>query len=212
MVKFTYYKFKEIRKVILRENDRDYISEIGENRVIISAPHGVTQRRLGRLKVAELGTIPVAKIVANETKSNLIVKTRNLNDDANFDYKSKYRQEIKRIIRIKKCRYLLDIHGMSKNREYDINLGIHLGQNIKVNEKLFDEVLKIFKKNNFTISIDQPFCAGYQTISGYFAKKYQIWTMQIEINCDITNNPINITKCNRLVNTLIEITNLLNSN
>lgn len=157
--------------------------------------------------MAELGTIPVAYLISKETNSNLILKTQNLNDDANFDDVSDYRDEIYKMIEDRNCKYLFDIHGMAKSRKYDINLGINFGQNININVNLFNKIIEMFEKQNFSVSIDQPFSAGPRTISGNCAKKYKIFTIQIEINCDITNNPKNIEKCNRLITTLINIIN-----
>lgn len=204
MKDFTFSQFKKIRKDILSAKHYDFVSYSGENNVIISAPHGVSQLRLGKLKCAEIGTIPVAVLVAQNTKSNLILKTQNLYDDANFDSVSKYRDAISNIIKQKNCKFLFDIHGMAKTRDCDINLGINFGQNIAVDRDLFDKLVYDLESAGFSVSVDQPFAAGQQTICGSFSKKYEIFTVQIEINCDITNNSDNIVKCNRLVSTLVD--------
>lgn len=207
MINFTFYQFNNIRKDILRDCKASYICKHGNNKVIVSAPHGVSQVRLGKLKVAELGTIPVAYLISEATDSTVILKTQNVNDDANFDNISDYKNEIYKIIEERNCKYIFDIHGMSKSRKYDINLGINFGQNINSNIDLFNKIINMLEEQNFSISIDQPFSAGPQTISGSCAKKYNIFTIQIEINCDITNNPQNIKRCNKLVSTLIKIIN-----
>ena len=60
------------------------------------------------------------------------------------------------------------------------------------------------ENQNFVVEIDKPFMASYTTISGYFSKELGIWTMQIEINSGITNDPKNIEKFNLLASTLID--------
>ncbi len=203
MKKLSFYKFYKTRKDILNKNQKDFLCDLGSNKILISAPHGVSQVRLGKLKVAEMGTIPITYFVAKNTDSNMILKTQNLNDDANFDSKSTYRDKISSLIENGKCKFLFDIHGMAKSRDCDINLGINFGQNVKNNIALFNKLVENLEKAKFSVSIDQPFCAGCQTISGYFAKTNNIWTIQVEINCSITNEPKNIEKCNLLIETLI---------
>lgn len=207
MKKFTFDEFKNIREKFLSENKDDFTLIIGSNNILISAPHGVSQVRLGRLKVPELGTIPIAYLLSQNTNSNLIVKTQNLNDDVSFDTSSKYRDEIQYLIKTKRCKYLFDIHGMAKTRQVDVNLGINFGQNIKADKKLLDILVNNLKLENFSFTIDQPFCGRPQTISGHFAKKSSVWAIQVEINCAITNDPNNIDKCNHLVETLIKTIN-----
>ena len=172
--------------------------------MLISAPHGVPQTRLGKLKVAEIGTIPVATLFAQNTNSNLLIKTKNSHDDANYDTDCEYRKALENIIKNQKIKYLIDIHGLAKFRPFDINLGSNFEQNTKQNPKLLISLKNALESAGFSVSIDEPFCAGPQTIAGFFAKQYGIWSIQIEINCDITNNPKNIDKCNQLINTLID--------
>lgn len=56
----------------------------------------------------------------------------------------------------------------------------------------------------FTTSIDNPFMGSINKISGYFAEKYKIWTLQIEINCGITNYRKGIGRYNQLLDILTE--------
>lgn len=48
--------------------------------------------------------------------------------------------------------------------------------------KTFEKV----KKEKFVVSVDNPFCGGAKTIAGTFGG--DIWTIQVELNYDITNN------------------------
>lgn len=203
-VKFSFDEFQNIRKNLLKENTANHIYFQTNSSVLISAPHGVTQLRLGKIKHAELGTIPTAVIMANATNANLIIKTKNNNDDANFDNDCEYRVRIDEAIRTQNIKYLIDFHGLAKHRTCDINIGINFGQNISKNIQMFNSLKNALESDDFIISIDEPFDAGPRTISGYFAKKYGIWSVQIEINCSITNERKNIIKCNKLLNTLID--------
>ena len=60
-------------------------------------------------------------------------------------------------------------------------------------------------ENDFKVSIDQPFMGGSRTISGTMINKFNnIWTIQIEINCAITNRKENFDLNIKLLNTLID--------
>ena len=108
-VKFSFDEFQNIRKNLLKENTANHIYFQTNSSVLISAPHGVTQLRLGKIKHAELGTIPTAVIMANATNANLIIKTKNNNDDANFDNDCEYRVRIDEAIRTQNIKYLIDL-------------------------------------------------------------------------------------------------------
>ena len=201
----SFKTFSNIRKDTLKAyGEDDHIFKQTNSSVLISAPHGVPQTRLGRLKVAEIGSIPMAAIFAQNTNSNLLIKTKNNHDDANYDTDCEYRKTLAEIIKKQNIKYLIDIHGLAKFRPCDINLGCKFSQNTKPNQKLFLSLKSALESADFTVFVDEPFCAGPKTISGYFAKNFNIWTVQIEINCDITNNPKNISKHNLLLNTLTD--------
>ena len=193
---FSYNKFNKNRKAFLKENkDKDFVYINSKSRVLISAPHGVPQTRLGIPKYQELGSIAFALELYNRLNTKFIAKTKNNFDDANFDehspYKTKIFQEIDNID------YILDFHGLARYRGMDINLGINFGRNIKSNVLLYEKLVKILKENKFIVTIDTPFCAHSQTIAGTFNKN--AWTLQVEINSDITNNFKNKNKLENLL-------------
>lgn len=185
---FSFKEYSKNRRKFLKVNSKkDFVIENGKIPFFISAPHGVSQVRLGKLKYRELGSLAVALELQKRTGAYLIAKTKNCNDDANFDAVSPYKEELKRQIKKHKIKYLIDIHGLKKSRDIDINLGTNFGQNIKTNEKLFDFLFEGFKQRGFDVSVDQPFCGDVDTVSGNVAKNCKIWAIQIEINCKYTN-------------------------
>lgn len=138
-------------------------------------------------------------ILADGLKSNLIIKTQNNNDDANFDEKSEYRDKIEQLISTVGVKYIIDIHGMKKSRDCDINLGVNFGNNIKTNLNLYDKLHKELQNSGFNVKTDEPFKASTRTIAGHFAKNFNVWTIQVEINCGITNESKNNEKVNQLL-------------
>ena len=200
----NFNKIHDFRKQFIANNkSKDHVVIEGNSNVLISAPHGVSQVRLGKYKLAEIGALAAALYLHKESNSYFIAKTQNNNDDANFDDKSLYKSSIEKLIKNKKVKYIIDIHGLSPKRDCDINLGTHLRNNIKTNEKIFNNLYEALVENGFVTKIDQPFMAGKQTICGSFANKLpKIWTLQIEINCAITNKKENVEKFKRLLTIL----------
>lgn len=212
MIDISFKSKTKIRKSFLLENiDKDFASFVENSKILVSVPHAVSQIRLGKYKVAEIGTLAFGYILAQKLKSNFIVKTQNNNDDANFDENSAYRDKIKQLISAVGVKFILDIHGMRKSREYDVSLGINFGNNIKSNIELYDALVNELNKEGFKVGTDEPFKASKRTISGYFAEEYNIWTIQIEINCGITNESKNNTRANKLLDCLVKVFKSINN-
>lgn len=171
-------------------------------------PHGIVQTRLEKQKGAEIGTIPMGRLVAENTDSHIIIKTKNNYDDANFDNNLPYRDTIDEIIKKHKIKYLIDFHGLSRKCPFDINLGTRIGKNINASPRALEKLLR-FLAPEFTLGLDQPFMATSRTISGHYADKYNIFTLQVEINCGLTNTYKTIDKFNRLVQIFSEWINSL---
>lgn len=202
------YAFKQLHNermnfLVINKN-KDNVVINGNNNILLSAPHGVSQVRLGKPKHSEIGSLTTALFLQKHTDSFLIAKTKNNCDDANFDEKSRYKENLINLIKQHKIKYLIDIHGLAPNRECDINLGTHLGKNIISNVDLLDDLQQRLFDNNFIVSIDQPYMAGSHTLSGSINNQFNIWTLQIEINCSITNRKENFDRYKVLLTILTD--------
>ena len=192
----SYAKIHANRINFMRANqNEDFAFNSGSNEIIISAPHGVPQLRLGKNKVAEIGSLAAALFLKEKHDTYFIAKTKNNFDDANFDIDCPYKKKVNEVFNNREVKYLLDFHGLAPQRECDVNLGTHLGKNIETDPELFDSLLKILQANDFKVEVDQPFMGGKSTISGYIKNFHDdAWTIQIEVNCKITNNKDNYEK------------------
>jgi len=203
---FSFYSYYFRRKKFLSENsDKDYVYIKTQSRVLISCPHGVPQTRLGKSKYQEIGALAVTLELAERLNTNLIAKTSNNFDDANFDEVSPYKNKIKK--EIADIDYIIDIHGLSAKREMDINLGTNFGRNVKRDEKLLQKLARNLRNEGFTVSVDNPFSGGERTIAGAFADR--AWTVQIEINSGITNIKYQHKKLELLLDVLTKFINQL---
>ena len=190
---------KERKEFLMKHENEDHVVVVGEKDVLISVPHAVSQVRLGKYKVAEIGSLVLGRKLSQDGNTFLICKTKNNNDDANFDENSEYKNTIRRIINKHQIKYIVDIHGMAAFRGCDVNLGTHLGKNTENNKKLLKKLCNMLEKEGFSVCLDQPFMAGSQTIAGSMKNEYpHLWTIQIEINCAITNKKENFFRFEKL--------------
>ena len=198
----SFNSFRLLRFKFLEDNiGSDHAVILGTKKILLSAPHGVTQTRLGKNKVAEIGTLPFALILQKRCGTHLIAKTKNNFDDANYDENCEYRQELKNLIPDHNITHLIDFHGLASKRPMDINLGINLGHNIETNISLFENLVKMLKNEGFKVTIDNPFSGGKTTVSGWSKANFDnLWTLQVEINSKLTNRSENYDKLNRLLN------------
>ena len=197
-------QLQSYRRQFLEENkNRDHVIIKGQNHIVLSTPHAVSQVRLGRPKQAEIGTLSTALYLQKTHNCYLIAKTKNNFDDANFDAKSRYKDALIRLIEKNDINYVVDLHGLASKRDCDVNLGTHLSENISVDKDAFDTLYNALVKNNFVTTIDQPFMGGNQTIAGSMRLRFpHIWTIQIEVNCAITNKKENFKKYKLLLKIL----------
>lgn len=206
----SFYTLHQKRRKFLRENqDKDFVVISGSNNILISAPHGVFQTRLGKTKFPEPGSLASALFLKAHTNCFFIAKTKNNFDDANFDEKSDYKDKMKEIIEKNNIKFVLDFHGLARSRPVDTNLGTNLGKNIEASTKLFDQLLGSLRAGGFTTQIDSPFMGGYSTIAGSMKKWFpNLWTLQIEINSSLTIDEQNTKKWNDLLNLLLDFIHL----
>lgn len=192
------------RKEFMTKNrKKDHAIIVGKNNILLSAPHGVSQVRLGKHKFSEIGSLATALQLQEETDCHLIAKTQNNFDDANFDEVSAYKNSVEKIINENAIAYVVDFHGLAANRHCDINLGTHLGNNIASNKMAFKKLYDSLRENGFYTTIDQPFMASRNTISSTAVRNHVgLWAIQIEINYAITNKIENFEKYKLLLKVL----------
>lgn len=158
--------------------------------VMFSCPHAVKQIRNKKEKLADIHTGPLGKAL-HSLGYTVLIKTNTLNDDANYDIKSKYKAFLSKYIRKNKILFLVDLHGMAAKRKISICLGTGFG--IHYNKKsdltsLFVECATENKLDCTTIGIDFPFFASSRTVSGTINRRNRIETLQVEINSSIFSN------------------------
>lgn len=181
-----YKKANLFIKEISCESDTSFKIHDGSKNVILSCPHAVAHVREGIIRSFEPETGVLAKLLNEYESYPIIIKTKNENDDANYDEKSLYKDALINYIKEKNIKGLLDLHLLSSNRVESINIGTGKNKNFN-NELLIDQIQRIFDSYDLgVISIDHPFSASRPTtISSYIHSQCMIPTLQIEINSSL---------------------------
>jgi hypothetical protein len=190
--------------------EEDHTILFGTKGILLSAPHGVFHIREGRELPHELGSIQTALYLQKQQDCLLIAKTKNNNDDANFDPDCDYRKSITKLIKKHNIKYLIDFHGLSNRHGIDVNLGINNGNNISTNKEIFETLKSQLENSGFTVSVDIPYNGGNITVAGSTKNKFpDLWTIQIELNIDITHKIEHFNKYKVLLHILNDwLTNL----
>ena len=192
--------------------ERSFSIETGNNPVMLSAPHSVTQWRLNAIKQGEYRSGTIARVLHSATRCHIIYKTRNDRDDANFDHENPYRTEAVQYIKDHHVEYFIDLHIMSSSRPHDIDFGTGRGANINGNYGLVARFADIFSENGVShLGVDKVFtAANSRTVSATVAKHAGIFAIQIEMNWRLLDTSRGTGDFLRVVKSLERIVDFLN--
>ncbi len=188
-----------------------FIIENGHLPVLISAPHSVAQLRNGKPKLGEYLTGVLVQLLREDTDCYAAYKTKNTNDDANFDESNPYKDALTAHIKKNNILYLLDLHIMSNSREHLVDLGTARGRNIQQQFEKVEMIQRIFNNNGIEkVEIDQIFTAGNpNTVSATISRVCQIFSLQIEINWSLLQIDQDIQSFSNVYRSLKEIIQFL---
>lgn len=156
----------------------------GAGGVMLSAPHAALQTRHGRIKCAERFTGMLCRMAHARTGCPVIYKTRHLQDDANHDPQSDYRDALCRHIRETGVTLLLDLHQLAPERPMALCIGTGRGRHLCGREGLTQQIAAAFLARGFApITVDEPFTAlSEYTVSHTVAASCGIPALQLELN------------------------------
>lgn len=169
--------------------------------ILLSAPHAVKQFRESyrdNLKPADMNTGGIVEYLCGSCECNGIIRTFYKKDDPNYyaDKNSiKYRNKICKIVKSKKIRLLLDIHGCNNNREYDIYIGTNKKRNLCSDRVICNKLCECLIKTGAKIVVDKELCASKKNnICKEVAAKMNIPCIQIEIRKEWRTTSIGLYK------------------
>ncbi len=199
--------FKERIEVLENEMDDSFTYKIGNIPVLLTAPHTMKQiKEDGTIKLAEPYTKAIAKYVSNKTNCSYLIKTKDTMIDANKDEEDEFKKLLIKIIEENNIKLVLDLHGSSRDRKFDVELGTL--NNISADYSTINELKEAFLENEISnVVINEPFKGG--GITRYIYGMTDIDVIQIEINRNYRDIEL-INNLEKLCNSIINFINQYN--
>jgi hypothetical protein len=158
----------------------DYIVLKGNIPILLSAPHTMLQTREdGTQKLNEPYTKAISLYLNKYSNVYSIVKNNDTGIDSNRDNYDKYNVELRRLIKDNNIKLVIDIHGASSDRDFDIEFGTL--NNLSADYSTIKELEEAFTENGITNIIhNEPFKGGAITQGVYALTDVDV--IQLEIN------------------------------
>lgn len=179
--------------------------------VIITAPHATRPFREGRYRFSDGGaTASLAVALGKLTGAYVIHTTYEGPSDPNYYNDNRFKEELAKLIKRVKPLYILDLHGSSPYRSFDVDLGTMDGRSLLGNKDLLFSLIDNLKKEGIlSISYNRFGAAKNATITK-FASSKGVPTIQMEINSTyITPSAGNIEahRFSKLLQSLVRFVN-----
>lgn len=193
--------FKDIMINFENTGEGIYIIKEGNIPVLVSAPHTVNQNREdGSFKLAEPFTKAIALYLHDVLGCYVITKNEPNGFDDNRFNESGYRDAMVNLINKNNIKLVLDIHGASFDRDFDIELGTL--NNLSSDYSTLYELIDSFNEEGIlNVTKNEPFKGGAITQEVY--SKTNADVIQIEINRKYRDKN-DIEKLNKVCNSLIK--------
>jgi len=154
-------EFDLIVQLIEFENDIHYQEDADDNQseyeylegnipILLSAPHGAVHTRERKDKEEDEYTAGLARLIGNRTGAYVIYARRKSKTDPNADANASYKQFLLQNVQENKIRFVLDLHGANKDRDFGIALGTMHGESCSHNEK--QKIIDAFTKHGVSVS------------------------------------------------------------
>ena len=192
---------EEIDKLENSKTESTYLVKKGTVPIILTAAHTMKQRKKdGTIKLNEPFTKAIVKYVSNKTNCSYLIKQKATKIDSNSEEIDDFKLLLERFIHEHGVKLLIDIHGASSKRKFDVELGTL--NNLSVRQSTIRNLRNSFFENGiYEIVLNEPFKRG--GITKYIFGKTEIDVIQIEINGKYRNIN-NAENMERLCNALIK--------
>jgi len=170
----------EINELENLEFNDNYIIKKGTIPILFTAPHTMKQiREDGSIKLSEPYTKAIALYLNKHFNVNSMIKINDTGLDANRDNRDEFKIELLRFIKENNIKLVIDLHGSSKSREFDIEFGTL--NNLSADFSTIKELEEAFTENGISNIIhNDPFKGG--AITSYVCGLKDVDVIQIEIN------------------------------
>lgn len=174
--------YKTDKRVNPKQEDPFWFS-VGELPILVSAPHAVRHYRQKKIKMSDQFTGSIAYLLNKLTGCHAIAATKLYGGDPNTDYPCIYKERITDFCSINKVKFVLDIHGAAREREFDVDLGTNKNKNLLGKVEILETLEQSFQDFGLSkVSYDHFAASGSNTVANYVARELGIPAVQVEIN------------------------------
>jgi len=196
--------YKTDKKINPKQEEPFWIS-LGKLPVLVSAPHAVRHVRQKKIKMSDEFTGSIVYLISKLTGCHGIATTKLYGGDPNIDNPCIYKDKVAEICNREKVKFILDIHGAAREREFDVDFGTNHGKNLLDRTKVLEILMRNFLAFGLPrTSKDYFAAAGSNTIANYAARELKIPALQIEINKQFRVPGQNSQGFHRLLGALVE--------
>lgn len=176
------YFYKTDKRVNPKQEDPFWYS-LGKLPILVSAPHSVRHFRHKKIKMSDQFTGSIVYLLNQLTGCHAIAVTKLYGGDPNFDDPCIYKERIAEICEREKLKFVIDIHGAAREREFDVDFGMNGGKTLLGKSKMLELIERNFQDFGLSRTSHDYFAAsGPNTIANYVARELGIPAVQIEIN------------------------------
>ncbi len=174
--------YKTDRRVNPKQEDPIWVS-LGKLPILVSAPHAVRHIRQKKIKMSDQFTGSIVYLSNQITDCHAIAASKLYGGDPNADDPCIYKERIAEICGREKVKFVLDIHGAAREREFDVDFGTNGGKTLLGKTMILELLERNFKGFGLNkISYDYFAASGPNTLANYIARELRIPAVQIEIN------------------------------
>lgn len=175
--------FYKTDKAVNPKQEDPFLYLSGKLPILVSAPHAVRHYRQKRIKMSDEFTGSIVYLLNKLTGCHALTVSKLYGGDPNVDNPCIYKERMAEICGREKIKFVLDIHGAAREREFDVDLGTDGGKTLLRSVKLQETLEHNFQLFGLKrISHDYFAASGPNTVTNFVARELGIPAVQIEIN------------------------------
>ncbi len=197
--------FYKTNKRVNPKQEEPFWFSVGKLPILVSAPHAVRHYRQKKIKMSDQFTGSVVYLLNKLTGCHGIAATKLYGGDPNFDNPCIYKEKIAEICKKNKIKFILDLHGAARERDFDVDFGTNKEKNLLGKAEILKTLEQTFQDFGLLrTSLDYFAASGQNTVANYAARELGIPAVQVEINKQYRVPAQNAQGFHRLLGALAE--------
>lgn len=199
--------YKTDKRVNPKQEDPFWFSH-GKLPILVSAPHSVRHCRHKKIKMSDQYTGSIVYLLNQLTGCHAIAVTKLYGGDPNADFPCLFKERIAEIVRREKVKFVLDIHGAARERDFDVDFGTDNGRTLLARPSMLQILERNFQAFGLSELSNNHFAAsGPNTIANFVARELNIPAVQVEINKQYRVPAQNSQGFHRIIGAFVETIN-----